>query len=140
VAISFHPPQGCIVRVDFDQAFKEPEMVKPRLCVVMSKPIQARKNLCTVIALSTTSPMQVMPYHVELTIPFQLPAYWTQKICWAKCDMVYAAGFHRIDLLRLGKQGDKRIYQTKSLPTTSFQEIQRAMLHGLGLSNLTKHL
>jgi mRNA interferase MazF len=138
--VTYHPRQGCIVHVSFDEAFKEPEMVKSRLCVVVSKPIQARPNLCTVIPLSTTAPNKIMPYHYQLTIPFPLPDRWSAKTCWAKCDMIYSAGFHRVDLLRLGKESGRRIYQTECIPDESFRNLQRAMLHGLGLSYLTKHL
>ncbi len=138
--IAYHPKQGCIVRVSFDEAFKKPEMVKPRLCIVVSKPIQSRPNLCTIIPLSTTDPDKIMPYHYKLTIPFKLPDRWTSKTCWAKCDMIYSAGFHRIDLLRLGKEDGRRVYQTECIPEESFKGLQRAMLHGLSLSSLTKYI
>jgi mRNA interferase MazF len=138
--ITYHPPQGSIVRVDFDGAFKEPEMVKPRLCVVVSKPIQARPRLCTVVPLSTTVPNKIMPYHYQLHIPFKLPDRWTAQTVWAKCDMIYAAGYHRIDLLRLGKVQGSRVYQTNCIDADSLKAVQRAILHGLGLSSLTNHL
>ena len=37
MAITFHPPQGCIVTVDYSQGFTAPEMVKLRLGVVLHK-------------------------------------------------------------------------------------------------------
>jgi mRNA interferase MazF len=128
------------VLVDFDAAFKEPEMVKPRLCVVLSKPIQARPDLLTVVPLSMTVPDKVMPYHLEFEIPFELPPRWGKARRWLKGDMIYSVGFQRVDLLRLGKDGGKRIYQTATLPDDLFRSIQKAVLHGLSLSGLTKHL
>jgi hypothetical protein len=43
-----------------------------------------------------------MPYHCEIEIPFDLPDGWARK-CWVKGDMVNAVGFHRTDLIQLGK-------------------------------------
>jgi len=141
LGLTFHPKQGTIVRVRFDGAFKEPEMVKPRLCVVISKPMKARPALCTVVPLSTTAPARIMPYHCELDIPFDLPDRWGRKRRWVKGDMVYSAGFHRVDLLLLGKdRSGKRIYQTRTLETTDMKMVQASVLHGLALSDLTKHL
>ena len=139
--IAFHPPQGAIVRVDFDAAFKVPEMVKPRLCVVLSKAMKARPGLLTVVPLSLTPPEPVMPYHVQLRVPFVLPKDWGDAPRWVKGDMVMAMGFHRVDLLRLGKALDgKRVYQTRALPDDLLRQVQRAVLHGLALSELTGHL
>ncbi|WP_104018266.1 type II toxin-antitoxin system PemK/MazF family toxin [Roseovarius nitratireducens] len=141
MALKFHPKQGTILRVRFDGAFKEPEMVKPRLCVVISKPIQARFGLCTVVPLSTTPPNKPMPYHCEIDIPFRLPDRWGQRTRWLKGDMVYSAGFHRMDLLLLGKDRNaKRIYQTQTLAAADMARVQACVLHGLSLSSLTRHL
>ena len=141
MGLSFHPKQGTVVRVDFDGAFRTPEMVKPRLCVVISKPIQARKGLCTVIPLSTSAPDPVMPYHCQLDIPFALPKPWGQVSRWVKGDMIYSASLQRTDLLSLGKdRNGRRLYQTETLMAHDLTRIQVAVLHGLGLSELTKHL
>lgn len=141
MGLTYHPPQGTVVLVNFDQAFKEPEMVKPRLAVVLTQPMKARAGLCTVVPLSTSAPDRVMPYHAEIEIPFELPAYWGQMKRWVKGDMVYAAGFHRVSLLSLGKdKTGKRIYQQKTLPPEMFRQVQCCILHGLSMSTLTKAL
>ncbi|WP_082631076.1 type II toxin-antitoxin system PemK/MazF family toxin [Roseovarius atlanticus] len=141
MGLKFHPKQGSVVRVGFDAAFKAPEMVKPRLCVVVSKPIKPRAGLCTVVPLSTTTPNQPMPYHCQLDIAFELPPRWGRKPRWVKGDMIYAAGFHRIDLLVLGKDGTgKRIYQTETIPLDDLRRIQRCILNGLALTDLTKYI
>lgn len=54
--------------------------------------------------------------------------------------MVYSVGFHRANLLHLGKADGKRVYQTTPLPLDLFRSVQKAVLHGLGMSDLTKHL
>ena len=141
MAVSAHPPQGSIVTANFDSGFKKPEMVKLRLVVVLSPAIKSRYGLCTVVALSTTKPDPVMPYHKEIEIPFPLPPRWGNRPRWIKGDMVNAVGFHRLDLLRLGKDiKGKRIYQMEVLPTEQMALVRRCVLHGMGLSILTKQV
>ena len=137
----FHPPQGCIVEVDFSKGFREPEMVKDRLAVVLSPQIEARHHLLTVVALSTTPPDPPAPYHCQFQIPFELPRGWGKRPRWVKGDMVNAVGFHRANLLRLGKdRAGTRVYQLRPLPPDLLRKVRRCVLHGMGLSTLTKHL
>lgn len=139
--IKEHPPQGSIVTVDYSIGFKEPEMVKARLAVVLSPKIMARPHLCTVVPLSLTEPSTVMPFNKLIEIPFEMPKSWGNAERWIKGDMINAVGFHRVDLLRLGKTSTgKRIYQMEALPDELFKIVRRCVLHGMGLSKLTKHL
>lgn len=141
MGIGGHPSRGSIVTVDYSSGFKEPEMVKKRLAVVLSPKIHGRPFLCTVVPLSLTEPKKVMPYNCRIRIPFEMPQSWGDHERWICGDMVNAVGFHRIDLLRLGKDSrGVRIYQTKALPDHLFKAVQRCALHGLGFSALTKHL
>lgn len=136
-----YPPQGSIVTVNFNEGFKIPEMTKKRLAIVLSPHIRVRKNLITIVPLSLTPPDPIMPFHKLIDIPFDLPHEWEKKSCWVKGGMVNAVGFHRVDLLRLGKdKNGKRIYQQAVLPPHLFKDVQRCVLHGLGMSPLTKHL
>ena len=98
--IAEHPEPGTILRCNFDSGFKAPEMVKPRIVVVLSPKIKkGRPGLCTVVALSTTAPDPVMQYHCQLDIKPKLPHPWESEGIWVKGDMVYAVGFHRLDLI-----------------------------------------
>jgi uncharacterized protein YifN (PemK superfamily) len=136
-----HPEPGTIVVCNFDGGFKEPEMVKPRLVVVLSPRIRARPWLSTVVALSTTHPDPVMPYHCQLDIEPKLPRPWTSTGVWVKGDMVYSVAFHRLDLVRVGKdlQG-RRIYRMDTLQPQQLKAVRACVLRGMGLSALTKHL
>lgn len=88
-----------------------------------------------------TAPDTPLPFHKEIDIPFKMPHRWGNKPRWIKGDMVNAVGFHRVDLLRLGKEyNGNRIYQTKTLDEAMFNIVKKCVLHGMGLSNLTKHL
>lgn len=141
MSINDHPAPGTILVCDFDGTFKVPEMVKPRCVVVLSPRIRNRAKLCTVVCLSSTAPDHEMPYHCQIDIRPNLPQPWTSDGVWVKGDMVYSIGFHRLNLLRLGKQRDgTRIYRMDVLPDNQMKQIKACVLRGLGLSTLTKHL
>ncbi|OUS04190.1 hypothetical protein A9Q96_14625 [Rhodobacterales bacterium 52_120_T64] len=134
LTIVYHPQRGTIVTVNFDSGFKVPEMVKNRLCVVISPPIEMRQGLCTVVPLSQSAPNPEMDYHYELTIPFQLPRRWSGQTRWAKADMICAVGWHRINLLMIGKDHHgKRIYQTNTLSKIHMDNISKCVRDGLGM-------
>ncbi len=134
MALQFAPKMGTIVLVDFDQGFVPPEMVKPRLAVVISPPIKARGRLLTIVPLSMTAPTVVMPYHCQVDIPFDLPPRWGNVPRWVKGDMINAVSFARASLLALNKEANgKRIYQTQVLAPDQLRQIQRCVLAGLGL-------
>lgn len=127
--------------VDYSAGFKEPEMVKPKLAIVLSPPMKGRQGLMTVVALSTTAPEPPKPYHREMEIPFLLPIRWGNIPRWVKGDMVNAVGFHRADLRRLERAGQgRRNYQTSVLSEEAVRRMRACVLHGMGLSILTKHL
>ena len=104
--ITLHPRIGQILFCDFSAGFREPEMVKKsRPVVVVSSPIKGRGGLVTVVALSSSRPEPVMDYHMLLpkaALP-QLGMFQTKET-WLKGDMIYSIGFHRLDLIKLGKR------------------------------------
>ncbi|HUZ67881.1 MAG TPA: type II toxin-antitoxin system PemK/MazF family toxin [Beijerinckiaceae bacterium] len=141
MAISEHPPIGTIIICDFSAGFKQPEMVKRRPVVVISPKIASRAGLCTIVALSTTTPVPKIPYHCQLQIDPPLPDPWGSHSMWVKGDMVYAVAFHRLDLIRLGKDDrGKRIYRFHCLNHDQLREVRECLLRSIGLSVLTKHL
>lgn len=141
MAIQYHPGQGAIVIVDFDQGFRTPEMIKRRPALVICPQIATRPGLCTVVALSTTAPNLVMPYHAEIALPFTLPAPYDSPTMWIKGDMVNTVGFHRIDLIRLGKdKSGTRQYLTTPVGKELLRTAHHCLLNSLGLSSLTKTL
>jgi len=141
MAITEHPAVGALLICDFWPGFREPEMVKRRPVVVISPKIRARAGLCTVVALSTTKPTPIMPYHCEITPHPPLPLPWLPGPIWVKGDMVVAVGFHRLDFFRSGKdRSGKRIYRYDPLSSEDLRKVRRCVLAVLGLANLTKHL
>jgi uncharacterized protein YifN (PemK superfamily) len=134
LALKYHPKQGTLVLVHFDRAFKQPEMVKSRPCIVISKRIKQRPNLVTVVPLSTTPPDPVMPYHCEIEIDLDLPPRWRAKTCWVKGDMIYSLSFERVNLFNLGRGEDgRRRYQTSTISQDSFDKVQNCVRAALDL-------
>ncbi|PWG61157.1 type II toxin-antitoxin system PemK/MazF family toxin [Spiribacter halobius] len=143
--ITIHPKVGQILLCDFSRGFKEPEMVKPeRPVIVLSPEMKGRPRLVTVVALSTTPPNPVMPYHLELPracLP-QLGRFQDRR-SWVKGDMVYAVGFHRLELIRLGKRDPntgKRLYFKDRLGRERMRDVYACVLQALNLGRLEPHL
>jgi mRNA interferase MazF len=140
MAIAAHPKIGTILRCDFTEGFKEPEMVKRRPVIVISPAITARPFLCTVVPLSTEPPEKEMPYHIELK-KLTLPRPYEAGPNWVKGDMVCSVGFHRLDLIRTGKdKSGSRTYYYEQLSAEDLKGVRTCVLRALGLSVLTKHL
>ena len=136
-----HPDQGTIIICDFGDGFKNPEMDKKRPVIVLSPKIKNRHHLCSVIPLSTTRPVPVMPYHTQLDIRPLLPKWYNSDNLWIKGDMVNAVGFHRLDFIRCGKdRSGKRTYYYNTISDDQMKIVRKCVLHGMGLSMLTKHL
>ncbi len=141
LAIQEHPPIGSILMCRFDEGFQAPEMVKTRPVIIISPKISARPGLCTVVALSMTAPQTIMQYHCQLNFQPPLPAPLASSGVWVKVDMVISVALRRLDFIRLGKdQGGKRIYYYDTIQSADLARVRAAVLHGLGMSALTKHL
>jgi len=128
-----HPLPGTIVRVDLNQGFKPPEMVKRRPAVVLSPPIKGRQQLCTVVPLSTTPPWTVMAHHMEISFDPLLPFPYASSTAWLKGDIVLTVAFHRLRLLFDRKQAGQRVYDVRVLPPDVFERVRDCVRAGIGL-------
>lgn len=142
--ITFYPKPGQILLCDFSQGFKEPEMVKNnRPVIILTGDMKGRANLVTIVPLSTVIPNPPQLYHYKVpkqSMPM-LGAYQNED-SWAKCDMLYTVGFHRLNSIQLGKRdpSGKRLYFTSKLGREQMQKIYRCVLYGLNLGGLGAHL
>lgn len=115
-----------------------------RPVVVLTPPISGRAELVTVLALSTKMPKRIMPFHYKIprnSMP-QVGRF-QENDTWVKGDMIYTVGFHRLDLIRLGKrdrQTGRRLYFKQRLGREQMREIYSCTLHGLNLGQLSQHL
>jgi mRNA interferase MazF len=76
-----------------------------------------------------------------MTLSPALPEPWDTSEVWVKGDMVFAASFLRLDLIRMPKVfGQSREYMLSPIPANDLDEIRACVLHSIGLSRLTPQL
>lgn len=125
---------------DFE-GFKAPEMIKRRPVVVVSNRLRKTTGLCTVVPCSTTQPAEILNCHYSFVLDPPLPSPHDAHAQWVKCDMVYTVSFDRLSVPFIGKDANgKRIYDQRTVTDDELNGIRKAILHGLGFSNLTHHL
>lgn len=106
--------------------------------------MNGRPNLVTVVALSTKQSQPVMPYHLELPLA-SLPQLkrFQEQASWVKGGMIYTVGFHRLDLIQLGKRDPskgKRVYFKQRLGRERMKQVYSCVMHGLNLGHLAQHI
>ncbi|MEK7991871.1 MAG: type II toxin-antitoxin system PemK/MazF family toxin [Thiotrichaceae bacterium] len=139
MSLNLCPKQGTIVICDF-KGFIIPEMVKRRPAIVISK-IKSRAKLCTIVPCSTTPPNPVESYHYKLVVAPPLPKPYNKDYHWVKADMIYNVSWDRLQLPFSGKDdAGKRIYDLRIISDEDLVEIQKCVLHSLGLSHLTNYI
>ncbi|WP_111564368.1 type II toxin-antitoxin system PemK/MazF family toxin [Rhizobium sp.] len=140
VALNFHPRVGAVVICDYRTGFKEPEMIKERLAVVISPRLPNRSDLCTVVPLSMSPPKRDIKYQCRIELPMEAPKPYEGKFKWAKADMLATVGIRRLTLPYTERDpvSNKRKYLTIILGHEEMDKITTAVLHALGLEHLTK--
>ena len=94
--LPYRPQPGEILICSFDDVACGAEMIKRRPVVVVSCHQSHRRNLCTVVPLSTTAPTPVMAWHHPL--PHLSVTGWKASApMWAKCDMLATVSFVRLN-------------------------------------------
>jgi uncharacterized protein YifN (PemK superfamily) len=136
VALPFPPNPGTLVICDF-RGFVKPEMVKPRLCVVISP---RRRNggpkLCTVVPLSCTTPDPVEGFHCRLQINPVLPPPFCEPEVWVKGDMLYTVSLERLDFPHKKDANGNREFVKQIISMPDLKRVKRCVAIGLGY-NLT---
>ena len=97
----------------------------------------------TVVGLSTVQPNPRMPYHLELpkkSLP--MLGRYQKKSTWLKGDMIYTVGFHRLDLIHLGrdKTTKKRKYFYDRLGRDQMKLVYGCVLESLNMHHLVEHI
>lgn len=91
--LPFHPSPGDILICDYSTGFKPPEMVKRRLCIVISPKLKRRDNLASVVPLSETAPEPPEAWHHKVELVSQS---WGDGPRWAACDMIATVCYSRL--------------------------------------------
>ena len=132
--LKYHPKIGALLICDYGTGFVVPEMVKRRPVVVVSPRLRHRNELASVVPLSTSAPDYIADYHCKIEFDPLLPAPFDAPSMWVKADMLATVGFHRLNLIRTGRdQYGKRRYLTVGLGDDDLQRVQVCIRHALGL-------
>lgn len=122
----FYPKCGNVLICDFD-GYIFPEIVKRRPVVVISPNGIVRKDLCTIVPLSTTPPDEIRAYHYLLKgnpIPGS-----SELVVWAKCDLVATVCYKRLDRIQVGR----RNYTNGAVSMEQVREIRRCAAISIGI-------
>ena len=115
---------------DYGTGFREPEMVKRRPVIVVSKQLHYRSLLCSVVPLSTTPPKFDVPYVVKIALDRPLSRAFSSLEMWAKVDMLATVGFNRLDLFRSDRdQTGKRRYYCPKISNEDLLAIKVGIAH-----------
>ncbi len=135
MALNHHPKIGDVLMCGFPECLREPEMVKARPVVVVTKEHRGRPLLCTVVPFSTTHPDPILDFHVRIDEQ-RLPRPLSNNETWAKCDMLYTLSLDRLERIRCGKDRatGRRIYETGRIGVEELRAIRRAIAFALGLA------
>jgi uncharacterized protein YifN (PemK superfamily) len=133
MSLIYVPDAGTIIQCDFSKGFEPPEMVKKRPVIVVSPPIHNRRDLCTVVPMSTTEPHQMMKYHYEMTFDPPLPYPYDKERFWVKCDMIYSVGIGRLDFLYKKNENGSRNYDKRIVSKADLDIIRRCLVMSIGL-------
>lgn len=107
--IVYHPNAGTLLVCDFSGMI-EPEMVKARPVIVVSPRLRNRTGLCTIVPLSTTKPISIMPWHCKIELDEPISPKWQETEMWAKCDMLYTLRFERLDRFHKRISNQRKYY------------------------------
>jgi mRNA interferase MazF len=134
MGILYHPQVGTILRVDLNEGFRPPEMVKRRPAIVVSPQLPGRGQICTIVPLSTTEPRPERQYNLRLELDTPLPPPYDAPVMWVKADMILAVAFHRLKLLDRGKDpSGQRVYDVRVLSEEMMAQIRACIAHSLGM-------
>lgn len=127
--LPYKPQPGEILICSFDEVACGAEMVKRRPVVVVSSHVSHRRELCTVVPLSTTPPTPVMPWHHSLA-HVTITGWRGQAPMWAKCDMLATVSFTRLNQPYLKSRSGRRyvLHTLSPLDASAIKHCIRAYL------------
>jgi mRNA interferase MazF len=137
--ISFPVGPGTILLCDYSRGgFQAPEMIKRRPVIVISPRLPHREGLCTVVPISSVRSTHDLQYVVKLEFQPPLPEPFSERVGWAKCDMLATVSFNRLDLFRTERdQYGKRKYFQAKISAEDLTRVRNGVLFALGMGHLT---
>lgn len=125
MALKFQPKERSVVICDF-RGYEEPEMIKKRPVIVLTRHPHNGK-LVTVVPLSSTEPAIYVAYHHKMSVN---PLPDKRHIeCWAKCDMSATVSLARLDRYKPAN-GERCV---PVIGMEDFAAVKAAVANALGL-------
>ena len=87
-------------------------MVKPRPVVIIS-PRSRHYNLVTVVAMSTSAPKVLCPWHYNIMLDKPLSPDWPELSVWIKCDMLNTFSINRLDRFHARINNKRKYYDRR---------------------------
>lgn len=129
--LPFHPSPGDILICDYTTGFKPPEMVKRRLCVVVSPKLKRRDSLVSVVPLSESEPEPLEAWHLKIAL---VSKSWGDGPRWAACDMIATISYSRLSRPHYRHPvSSVRLYEKLALSKADMAEIRSKVTLALGL-------
>jgi mRNA interferase MazF len=136
LALNYLPKRGEELVCDYSTGFQAPEMVKKRLCVVISPRLHHRSKVCTIVPISTSEPQIAVKFQCKIELPSPPPEPWPAQVVWVKADMIATVGLGRLDFLWLPRSAGRRKYIKMSVSDPDLQKIAACVQYSLGLQPL----
>lgn len=131
--LPFHPSPGDILICDYATGFRPPEMVKRRLCVIISPKLKRRNELATVVPISQTCPQPMEDWHHEIDL---ISKSWGDGPRWIACDMLATVAYDRLARPHFGHPvTGVRIFERLSLSEVDLQAVRKGVRLALGIGN-----
>jgi uncharacterized protein YifN (PemK superfamily) len=131
--LPFHPSPGDILICDYTTGFKPPEMVKRRLCVVVSPKLKRRNDLTTVVPMSQTQPQPEQEWHHPIDL---VSRSWGHGRRWIACDMLATVAYDRLARPHYRHEVTGiRLFERLALPEADLDAVRRAIMIALGLNH-----
>lgn len=130
-SLPFHPSPGDILVCDYATGFRPPEMVKRRLCVVISPKLKRRNDLASVVPMSATAPEPIELWHYKVELVCRS---WGDGPRWAACDMIATVSYMRLSRPHYRHPvTNVRLFETLSLSADDLAEVRAKVRLALGL-------
>lgn len=106
------------------------EMVKTRPVIVVSRVLDGRHGVATVVPISMTPPANPRRWHV-LVPTTAMPQGWREKPGdrWAKCDMVTTVSLERLSMIGVRRFEGKLHYTASEVDAPTLRQIREALAY-----------
>lgn len=132
--LQYPPDRGEVLICDFENYLPKGEMVKQRPVIVLSPRIAQRRDIVTVVALSTTEPLTYLNYHLEITFDPPYSKKYSSMTMWLKGDMLYTMNLSRLSRPHSkDPQTGERSYPIRIIDASVMKDVERCVLAGLGI-------